>query len=216
MVIVTKEENGYSVNGQHIDAQSALELKDFVERECYREDIVNQLESEYGEELTEKLPEELLNKIVDRYAENRGNSEDWLVCADEAIEKYESKIEAIQHSSPIEILADCLEQMMFERGEYDFAESDRIRWLDNIPEPYALADDPETLQEARDTVTKNIENTLNGGLQDISAIKDYLEDELAQMDEEDELVPKAKGYLEKVEGMEAVKRKALTQSEVQK
>ncbi len=107
MVIVTKEENGYSVNGQYIDAKSALELRDFVERECYREDIVNQLEDEYGEELIEKLPEELLNKIVDRYAENRGNSEDWLVCADEAIGEYESDIEAVQHSSSKD--KNCLE-----------------------------------------------------------------------------------------------------------
>jgi hypothetical protein len=106
--------------------------------------------------------------------------------------------------------------MMFERGEYDFAESDRIRWLDDIPEPYALAHDPETLKEARDTVKKNIENALNGEPYDISAIKNYLEDELAEMDEEDELVPKAESYLTKVEGMEADKRKALTQSEMQK
>lgn len=214
--MVEKEENGYSVNGQHIDAQSARELMSFIDNEFYREDVIEHLNDQYGEELTEKLPEDLLDAIVDKYAERREDSENWRTHIDEAIDGYKSEIEAFQNSSPVEILADCLEQMMFERGEYDFAESDRIRWLDNIPEPYALADDPETLQEARDTVTKNIENALNGGLQDISAIKGYLEDELAEMDEEDELVPKAKGYLEKVEGMEAVKRKALTQSEIQK
>lgn len=215
--MVKKEENGYSVNGQHIDARSAIELMNFIDNEFYREDVVAHLNDQYGEELTEKIPEGLLDKIVDRYAEGReNNSEDWLYHIDEAISEYGSEIEAIQHSAPIEILADCLEQMMFERGEYDFAESDRIRWLNDIPEPYVLADDPETLKEARDTVTKNIENALNGELCDISAIKDYLKDELAEMDEEDELVPKAKSYLKQVEEMEAVKRKALTQSEMQK
>ena len=214
--MVKKEGNGYSVNGQHIDAQSARELMNFIDNEFYREDVMEHLNDQYGEELTEKIPEGLLDAIVDKYAERRENSEDWHIHIDEAISEYGSEIEAIQHSAPTEILADCLEQMMFERGEYDFAESDRIRWLDDIPEPYALAHDPETLKEARDTVKKNIENALNGGPYDISAIKDYLKDELAQMDEEDELVPKAESYLTKVEGMEAVKRKALTQSEMQK
>lgn len=102
-------------------------------------------------------------------------------------------------------LADSLEQVMFERGEYDFAESDRVRWLDNVPEPYALADDPATLQEARSTVTQNIENTLNGELQDISAIKDYLKDQLAEMVEEDELIPTVEGYVKILEGMETIK-----------
>lgn len=214
--MVKKEENGYSVNGQRIDARSAIELMNFIEDEFYREDVIEHLNDQYGEELTEKIPESLLDAIVDKYAERREDSENWRNYIDEAISEYGSEIEAVQHSAPIEILADCLEQMMFERGEYDFAESDRIRWLDNIPEPYALANDPETLQEARNTVAKNIENALNGGLNDISAIKDYLEDELVQMAEEDELVPKAKEYLEKVERIEADKRKALTQSEIQK
>lgn len=102
-------------------------------------------------------------------------------------------------------LADGLEQVMFERGEYDFAESDRIRWLDNVPEPYVLADDPATLQEARSTVTQNIENALNGELQDVSAIKDYLKDQLAEMVEEDELIPTVEGYVKILEGMEAIK-----------
>ncbi len=214
--MVKKEGNGYSVNGQHIDAQSARELMNFIDNEFYREDVMEHLNDQYGEELTEKIPEGLLDEIVDKYAESREDSENWRIYIDEAISEYGSEIEAIQHSTPIEILADCLEQMMFERGEYDFTGSDRIRWLNNIPEPSALADDPETLKEARDTVKKNIENALNGEPYDISAIKDYLEDELAEMDEEDELVPKAESYLTKVEGMEAVKRKALTQSEMQK
>jgi hypothetical protein len=102
-------------------------------------------------------------------------------------------------------LADSLEQVMFERGEYDFAESDRVRWLDNVPEPYALADDPATLQEARSTVTQNIENALNGELQDIFAIKDYLKDQLAEMVEEDELIPTVEGYVKILEGMETIK-----------
>lgn len=102
-------------------------------------------------------------------------------------------------------LADSLEQVMFERGEYDFAESDRVRWLDNVPEPYALADDLATLQEARSTVTQNIENALNGELQDISAIKDYLKDQLAEMVEEDELIPTVEGYVKILEGMETIK-----------
>ena len=102
-------------------------------------------------------------------------------------------------------LADSLEQVMFERGEYDFAESDRIRWLDNVPEPYALADDPATLQEARSIVTQNIENALNGEIQDISAIKDYLKDQLAEMVEEDELIPTVEGYVKILEGMETIK-----------
>lgn len=98
--MVTKEENGYSVNGRHIDSQAARELATFIDHENYREDIIGQLDSQYGDTLTEKLPEELLNKIVDEYADRRGEGE-WVTHADEAIRTFGSEIEAIQHS-PIE------------------------------------------------------------------------------------------------------------------
>lgn len=99
--MVTKEENGYSVNGRHIDSQAARELAAFIDHENYREDIIGQLDSQYGDTLTEKLPEELLNKIVDEYADRRGEGE-WVTHADEAIRTFRSEIEAIQHS-PIEM-----------------------------------------------------------------------------------------------------------------
>ena len=124
----------------------------------------------------------------------------------EVLSKYENNRLMPENSQEFNHrLADNLEQVMFERGEYDFAESDRVRWLDNVPEPYALADDPATLQEARSTVTQNIENALNGELQDISAIKDYLKDQLAEMVEEDELIPTVEGYVKILEGMETIK-----------
>lgn len=97
--MVKKEENGYTVNGQRIDARSAIELMSFVENEFYREDVIEHLNDQYGEELTEKIPENLLDEIVDRYAKSREDSENWRIHIDEAISEHKSEIEAIQNQS---------------------------------------------------------------------------------------------------------------------
>lgn len=120
--MVTKEENGYSVNGRHIDSQAARELAAFIDHENYREDIIGQLDSQYGDTLTEKLPEELLNKIVDEYADRRGEGE-WVTHADEAIRTFRSEIEAIQHS-PIEMYHRDAEDGFKSAGGFDITTSD--------------------------------------------------------------------------------------------
>ena len=71
-----------------------------------------------------------------------------------------------------EWLADEIEQFMFERGEYDYRDYDRIPWVNT---------------DDRNAVQKNIENSL-GTVKSVYSLIDYLESEIAVMDKDDELV----------------------------
>lgn len=112
------------------------------------------------------------------------------------LQKYEENSLGVSYGA--KELADALEQFMFERGEYDFGESDRVRWLDGIPNAYELADNPEALQGARALVSNQIEISLTT---DAEPLKDYLNGELAQVEDEDERT--AKGLLTAIECLNA-------------
>ena len=102
------------------------------------------------------------------------------------LDKYEgAKVEFDKSRLSEYNLADTIEQHMFERGEYDFGESDRIRWLDGLPNAYELAENPEALSGARQFVTASIENDLKT-VDGREALKNYLNDELHQLDKGDE------------------------------
>lgn len=91
-------------------------------------------------------------------------------------------------------LIDEIEQFMYERGEYDFNESDRIRWLYDIPELYLLAINNDVLQEARSDVSKNIEESMATGAR-IEPLVSYLKDQTYELDMDDELYAKAQGLM---------------------
>lgn len=75
-------------------------------------------------------------------------------------------------------LSDDVEQFMFERGEYDFSEDDTIRWVNKIQ---------------RNSTVGNIYNALISN--QVEPLKNYFKDQLAEMSDEDELIPKVKRIL---------------------
>jgi 5'(3')-deoxyribonucleotidase len=97
-------------------------------------------------------------------------------------------------------LAMELESFMYWRGEYDYPKDDHIRWLDGIPDIYpddengVMYLDNDAVSAAREIVVDNIEKSLSD-FSGRESIRTYLEDELAVMDEEDELIPQAKDLL---------------------
>lgn len=73
-----------------------------------------------------------------------------------------------------QLLANEIEQFMFERGEYDFHLEDRIRWL--------ISDERKgNAGYIRDEILKD----------NIGFITEYLTSEISSMCEDDELIPKA-------------------------
>lgn len=72
-------------------------------------------------------------------------------------------------------LSDDVEQFMFERGEYDFPEDDTIRWINKTH---------------RNSSVENIYNALISN--QVEPLKNYFKDQLAEMSDEDELIPEAK------------------------
>lgn len=75
-------------------------------------------------------------------------------------------------------LSDDVEQFMFERGEYDFPEDDTIRWINKTQ---------------RNSTVENIYNALISN--QVEPLKNYFKDQLAEMSDEDELIPEAKRIL---------------------
>ncbi len=80
-----------------------------------------------------------------------------------------------------ETLADNIEQLMFERGEYDFSDDDRIRWIDS----------------SREATKEKIAKDLKNG--NIDTLYRYLDGEVATIDEEDELLETAETLLQGLE-----------------
>lgn len=78
----------------------------------------------------------------------------------------------------ITTLSDDVEQFMFERGEYDFPEDDTIRWINKTQ---------------RNSSVENIYNALISN--QVEPLKNYFKDQLAEMSDEDELIPEAKRIL---------------------
>lgn len=75
-------------------------------------------------------------------------------------------------------LSDDVEQFMFERGEYDFPEDDTIRWINKTQ---------------RNSSVENIYNALISN--QVEPLENYFKDQLAEMSDEDELIPEAKRIL---------------------
>lgn len=80
-----------------------------------------------------------------------------------------------------QLLANEIEQFMFERGEYDFHLEDRIRWL-------ASDNRKGNAGYIRDEILKD----------NISFITEYLTSEISSMCENDDLIPKAEKLIEEL------------------
>ena len=79
------------------------------------------------------------------------------------------------------LLANEIEQFMFERGEYDLRLEDRIRWL--------ISDSRKgNARYIRDEILKD----------NISFITEYLTSEISSMCEDDELISKAEKLIEEL------------------
>lgn len=86
-----------------------------------------------------------------------------------------------QEKFAAQLLANEIEQFMFERGEYDFHLEDRIRWL--------ISDDRKgNAGYIRDEILKD----------NIGFITEYLTSEISSMCEDDELIPKAEKLIEEL------------------
>lgn len=92
--MVTKEDGGYSVNGQHIDESAARELANFIDMENYREDIRSVIEEQYGDVVADAVSDDLLNKVTQTYADNRGDGEEWRTYAENAVSEFRTEIES--------------------------------------------------------------------------------------------------------------------------
>lgn len=83
-----------------------------------------------------------------------------------------------------QLLANEIEQFMFERGEYDLRLEDRIRWL-------KTDDRKGNAKYIRDEILKD----------NIGFLTDYLTSEISSMCEDDELIPKAEKLIEELKGV---------------
>ncbi len=138
--------------------------------------------------LTEEEQQKLF-ELADRAMEKEGGVKSVIK---NALAEYEQN--HLEPSRDKQKLIDEIEQFMYERGEYDFSESDRIRWLNDIPEPYLLAINNDALQEARSDVSKNIEESMATGAR-IEPLVNYLKGQTYELDTDDELYAKAQGLM---------------------
>lgn len=83
-----------------------------------------------------------------------------------------------------QLLANEIEQFMFERGEYDLHLEDRIRWL-------KTDDRKGNAKYIRDEILKD----------NIGFLTEYLTSEISSMSEDDELIPKAEKLIEELKGV---------------
>ena len=93
--MITKSETGYIVNGQLIDLAAAQELARYIDWEYYREDILLELDRQYGEDFVDNLADEIIDSITERYKDLREDDESWALCADTAIAYFEDKLKGI-------------------------------------------------------------------------------------------------------------------------
>lgn len=154
-------------------------------------------------------PDKQISKMRELYDSfDDDKKPEWIT--EEEIDSYAEYFTALQEKEsaerPNRDLADKIEQVMFERGEYDFGESDRVRWLDNVPNAYDLADYPALLDSARERVTDCIESALDGKANEeiggIQPLMEYLNDQINEMVEEDELIPTCEKLLSELNALE--------------
>lgn len=83
-----------------------------------------------------------------------------------------------------QLLANEIEQFMYERGEYDLHLEDRIRWL-------KTDDHKGNAKYIRDEILND----------NIGFLTEYLTSEISSMCEDDELIPKAEKLIEELKGV---------------
>lgn len=96
-------------------------------------------------------------------------------------------------------IAERIEQFMFERGEYDFPETEQIRWLkssDSFSEGVEK-DKEDSGLSVRDNTVNNIVCSLKSNTE---PLKNYLDSQIAEMDDEDELISVANQLLQDIDG----------------
>lgn len=178
--------------------------------------VLNSIDGGYSESLraSEKHlwagdPDKQISKMRELYDSfDDDKKPEWIT--EEEIDGYAERFVVLQEKEsaerPNRDLADKIEQVMFERGEYDFGEGDRVRWLDNVPNAYDLADSPALLDSARERVTVCIESALDGKAGDeiggIQPLMEYLNDQINEMVEEDELIPTCEKLLSELNELE--------------
>lgn len=94
-------------------------------------------------------------------------------------------------------IAERIEQFMFERGEYDFPETEQIRWLkssDDFSEGAGKTEEDSNLS-SRDNTVNNIVCSLTSNPE---ALRNYLDSQIAEMDDEDELIGVAEQLLQDI------------------
>lgn len=94
-------------------------------------------------------------------------------------------------------IAEKIEQFMFERGEYDFPEKEQIRWLkssDAFSEGAGKTKETPNLS-SRDNTVDNIACSLTSNPE---ALRNYLDSQIAEMDDEDELIGVAEQLLQDI------------------
>lgn len=94
---------------------------------------------------------------------------------DEALDDRTARIPITEFPNPEIYLADQIEQYMYERGEYDFPEKDTVRWIE---------------KDSREATAVNIAEAME---EDIISLDNYFVDEMAELDESDELLALALG-----------------------
>ena len=87
--MVVKTENGYEINGVFLSTKDANEVFSAVQRESRREDIISKLERRFG---TADIPEDIMENIIDDYAESEELDESWSVYANKAIDRFYNDI----------------------------------------------------------------------------------------------------------------------------
>ena len=80
-------------------------------------------------------------------------------------------------------IADQFEQFLFERGEYDFSDSEKIRWINK---GYSRVENTDCISQC-----------IRSG--DVKTMIDYLMDEIATMDSEDCLNDNARMLIDELD-----------------
>ena len=94
---ITKTEKGYAVTVDEnttfeLDHSTALALSEFIDREYYKEDMKQIIDEKYGEGAADRLPDELLDEIVEEYEGFRSGSEEWSYLGNDAVNQYKEEI----------------------------------------------------------------------------------------------------------------------------
>lgn len=101
----------------------------------------------------------------------------------------------IESSILVAELASDIEQFMFERGEYQYGDGDLIRWIADANKDRAGTEKLIT-QALRGVAPEEIGST--------EPLQSYLNDQIHEMDEEDELIEVAENLIRRIDKLEIV------------